>query len=348
MKRKGFTLIELLVVIAIIAILAAILFPVFAQAREKARAISCLSNTKQLGLADIMYGQDYDEAGPSGYNTAGNGGGWACQLYSYVKSKGAYKCPDDPLVSGANTGVSYAINANLCKANAHFPWTWPIDFGAGTGLNLSHIVSPAKTVMLFEVENETIPDPSVYDSSVACATGGACIPDSDFQNGGPGVFFGWSCCGWGSGGDGANSYDPNGGNDEDGTGSNGGNASYGNDGHVRQATGLTIGAVGGNFISIAGRHNGGANYVFCDGHSKWLLPSTVSSGYPSGTQGFPADPLDNLCPIINFPHTGGYALNIISMASDANASGCTTDDGPTGVGTPGQPAQTIAATWSYR
>ena len=62
--RRGFTLIELLVVIAIIAILAAILFPVFAQAREKARAISCLSNTKQVGTATMMYGQDYDEVLP--------------------------------------------------------------------------------------------------------------------------------------------------------------------------------------------------------------------------------------------------------------------------------------------
>ena len=60
-RRRGFTLIELLVVIAIIAILAAILFPVFAQARESARAISCLSNTKQFGLASMMYTQDYDE-----------------------------------------------------------------------------------------------------------------------------------------------------------------------------------------------------------------------------------------------------------------------------------------------
>src|SRR5437870_10743090 len=61
MRRKGFTLIELLVVIAIIAILAAILFPVFAQAREKARQATCLSNLKQMGLAEMMYAQDYDE-----------------------------------------------------------------------------------------------------------------------------------------------------------------------------------------------------------------------------------------------------------------------------------------------
>ena len=86
--NKGFTLIELLVVIAIIAILAAILFPVFAKAREKARQTSCASNEKQLGLALIQYVQDYDEFYPRSYD-------WAFETYSYVKSVGAYKCPDD-------------------------------------------------------------------------------------------------------------------------------------------------------------------------------------------------------------------------------------------------------------
>src|SRR6187200_480702 len=72
-RQRAFTLIELLVVIAIIAILAAILFPVFAQARDKARQASCLSNLKQIGAAVMMYGQDYDERMPA---TCNYGRGW--------------------------------------------------------------------------------------------------------------------------------------------------------------------------------------------------------------------------------------------------------------------------------
>lgn len=102
-KKSGFTLIELLVVIAIIAILAAILFPVFAQARERARAITCISNMKQIGTATMMYAQDYDEtlfAQPfPGCNTDANGVTtyyeyYPDMLYPYVKNTGLFKEPD--------------------------------------------------------------------------------------------------------------------------------------------------------------------------------------------------------------------------------------------------------------
>jgi prepilin-type N-terminal cleavage/methylation domain-containing protein len=99
---RGFTLIELLVVIAIIAILAAILFPVFAQAREQARATSCVSNGRQIGLQVMMYKQDYDETMPLfyAYNSqppAGQTGhkGVEVLILPYGKSKELFKCPDD-------------------------------------------------------------------------------------------------------------------------------------------------------------------------------------------------------------------------------------------------------------
>ena len=94
--ERGFTLIELLVVIAIIAILAAILFPVFAQAREKARSASCTSNLKQLGLGILMYKQDYDEKFPfGGWMPPGNigSGEWQNTTQPYIKNKGVYYCP---------------------------------------------------------------------------------------------------------------------------------------------------------------------------------------------------------------------------------------------------------------
>lgn len=103
MLRRAFTLIELLVVIAIIAILAAILFPVFAQAREAARKTSCVNNLKQIGMGIMQYVQDYDETYPCNWygglwNSSPAVGGpykWMDAIYPYVKNEGVYNCPSD-------------------------------------------------------------------------------------------------------------------------------------------------------------------------------------------------------------------------------------------------------------
>lgn len=103
-RNSGFTLIELLVVIAIIAILAAILFPVFARAREKARANTCLSNVKQITLAIMMYTSDNDETYPPAENFSG-GFSFRGLVYPYVKNAGIYQCPSQsPLASSQRNG----------------------------------------------------------------------------------------------------------------------------------------------------------------------------------------------------------------------------------------------------
>jgi len=108
--NNAFTLIELLVVIAIIAILAAILFPVFAQAREKARATSCLSNLKQLGLGHLMYAQDYDERLASSW-ARGLIGHFDWNIQPYLKSTKILLCP--------SRGISPTSVATVCGPSAN-------------------------------------------------------------------------------------------------------------------------------------------------------------------------------------------------------------------------------------
>jgi len=107
-RKKAFTLIELLVVIAIIAILAAILFPVFAKARSRARTTQCMNNVKQISTAFLSYFQDYDERFPpfAGVTTWGDKQGWSERLYPYVKNMQVYRCPENN-----KSTFCYAMNA---------------------------------------------------------------------------------------------------------------------------------------------------------------------------------------------------------------------------------------------
>jgi prepilin-type N-terminal cleavage/methylation domain-containing protein/prepilin-type processing-associated H-X9-DG protein len=164
-SRHGFTLIELLVVIAIIAILAAILFPVFAQAREQARRISCVSNLKQIGLSFLMYSQDYDETTPAvvhDNNFAYDLDFWVI-IQPYVKNIQVFYCPDrtewtmptgDDCSSndnnfnpqkrcigyGYNWGILSSVPLGMVQPRINFPHGY-----VEPGVPLAAIVSPSNT-----------------------------------------------------------------------------------------------------------------------------------------------------------------------------------------------------------
>jgi len=228
-RLRAFTLIELLVVIAIIAILAAILFPVFAQAREKARTASCTSNFKQVGLATQMYQQDYDGFWPLWWNGDENhigdpkfGRYWAGALDPYTKNFQIRKCPSDsyptpagyPTAAGSLDGTvqSMTSNRNITfdeRKNLTGTWLHPSQ-------NDSAIANVAKTISIHEAVG---------------ADEGRTTPIQD------------SYTGW-----------------------NGANEKAYGDTH----------------------HNSGGNYVFFDGHAKWLRPHAVEPCPPNDGWGVDA------------------------------------------------------------
>jgi len=260
MKSRGFTLIELLVVIAIIALLAAILFPVFGRARENARRATCQSNLKQIGLGFIQYSQDNDEQLPMGdlsdacastqYRSDMAGGGWDTQLLPYIKSTQIFVCPSDTLAPvGAN---SYGFNSALAVLPSGLtltPCGLTTGYGRGAGDMISAMNGPSKTVMLFEAT--TYPGSPTYGQS-----GVGTVSDSSYQ-------------GWGT-------YAGN-------TIFDTGTIDNCNTVASPSTCALYNFHWDSNNLGLPGRHFGGVNWLAVDGHVKWLNGMAVSAGWGAQT-----------------------------------------------------------------
>lgn len=251
MRRRGFTLIELLVVIAIIAILAAILFPVFAQAREKARATACLSNTKNLGTAMIMYTQDYDETMVLGMTYA-DWGCWSDRIEPYRKNWDMMYCP-------SGLGRRLPLSWDLPQYRWWGNWRWFVQYG----YNASYMNKANGSCTDIQINGNAFGPPSSLASinqpagTVMCAEtgqdGATDVPDQLGANivYGPGGWMADDVCTYGD-------WSPL-----------GGDCWYGGPGASTLVTKMGL---------FRPRHSDGGNVIFCDGHSKFMKPGSLAAG----------------------------------------------------------------------
>lgn len=264
-RASGFTLVEILVVIAVIAILAAMLFPVFARARENARRTSCLSNLKQIGLGVAQYQQDYDEYFPLGTQEDWNNG-WPTTVQPYINSIQVFRCPNDDanvlapdwIVDVAADGtvsywagvpISYAANGYMtCTGNCD-----SADAGRLLGVmqmvqegavvdgawwikdnprHLSQIQNPAQTILLSEKHNRDSAQANGFSVVSSFGPNLLFTGVSDWEFYGPGAI-------------------------PDGT---------------RAAANYPNGPAG----SVSANHLETANFLFCDGHAKAMHPAATN------------------------------------------------------------------------
>lgn len=238
MKKSGFTLIELLVVIAIIAILAAILFPVFAQAREKARQTSCISNLKQLGTSIQMYIQDYDETYPVGSPDNWWYDIWGITTQPYIKNVQIFKCPSDSTQGisdewWAGPKISYACNGLIKWVNGANrvigvmglnQTSWLSD----TVVPMSKVGRPSDTILLSEKHDA--------DNRMWFGPRSMFYSDSKWNDA-------WGCGAIPTGTKNPNNAYPDGPNG-----------------------------------CVSDKHNGVAGFAFCDGHVKAMKPAQTNPG----------------------------------------------------------------------
>ena len=250
-RVNAFTLIELLVVIAIIAILAAILFPVFARARENARRASCQSNLKQIGLGVMQYAQDFDETVPMGFYSDPTKGtpavSWVRALDPYIKEYNVFRCPantKDPFEAWSNP--SYAFFANqqyLPSYGWNFNYLFPSAYNGSScatarPVKLAEIAKVSETVMTADTKNLGPDDAPLISYAL----------ESPAIQTAPDVCNWFRGAGWGTG---SSADNPTAQGQPSGSGATG---------------------------HFSPRHLEGGNVAFMDGHVKWMTPGRLAQG----------------------------------------------------------------------